>query len=387
MDRKRLIPELNYWIGIVLRNTPVNEKFFKLPVEVDNYWKDQGTVLDLMFNETFVPIQPPSSSSSSSGCGDRWYVYCYRKVNLNLIPDPEILRRSTLFMGYLDVYAPVTLKYDDLFNLAAPIPSPNQYYSISDLESRANVSYDGEIYFSTNYHLWEDPQSIGEVPEGPEVIFESENIFDLTEEELMMLDKLFDFKSCLPVDIDDIEYEDLTSPLSKLIYIYLDVMINGNFDAYSGIEPLTDGSNLLHSIYEKHVLDMIYRMRSPSYAITYTGKVSIGAEVYNGCVGDLTDLISTSRNCIFLTAEQILNKSIYFEEEEVPYNEKDIYLVKDGIALKAGTDFFYELDQNDPEHPVGRIYWTDDSLFNVGDKIFYIWSYVNLRSFVHDLEE
>lgn len=407
MNRVRLIPELNYWIKIVLENSPVREKFFKLPVPINDSWRARGTVLDLLFNETFLglphdsssssarPFEYNSSSSSSSCYFNKPYIYCYRKINNTLVADKNILQRITLYAGYTDIYAPVLEQFDNLFNLATIPASPNQYYSMSELEAKVkNISYDGEIYFSTNYHLWTDAEPFRQDGDIPSAIVDSENIFNFTDEELMMLDKLYEYKMCNIPDpentdlLDYIVFENLISPLSKLIYIYLDFELNRNYANYMDLEPFTDGSNLLHSIYEKHVLDHIYRMKATEFAVSYKGKVLIGNEVTDKCgTADFTDLISTKRNCIFLNQEQIENKSIFFDEEEIPYNEQVIHLFKNGIELENERDFSYDLDESDPEHPVSKIYWTDNNLFSIGEKVLYIWSYASLRSFVNDLEE
>jgi len=56
------------------------------------------------------------------------------------------------------------------------------------------------------------------------------NLLDITPEELDMLNKLLEYRQTLDcTDLTSINYEDLTSKLSKLIYLYLDYFVSRNY--------------------------------------------------------------------------------------------------------------------------------------------------------------
>ncbi len=59
------------------------------------------------------------------------------------------------------------------------------------------------------------------------------NLFNLQDDDLMMLDKLLFFKVKNNFDLSNIDYDELNTPLSKLIYIFLDFKINKSFERYN----------------------------------------------------------------------------------------------------------------------------------------------------------
>jgi|GEM_PF-4816007 hypothetical protein len=66
------------------------------------------------------------------------------------------------------------------------------------------------------------------------------NLFSLQDNDLMMLDRLLSFRIKNDFDLSEIEYDELNTPLSKLIYIYLDFKINESFEKYNNDILISD---------------------------------------------------------------------------------------------------------------------------------------------------
>ncbi len=87
------------------------------------------------------------------------------------------------------------------------------------------------------------------------------NIFDLKSDDLSLLDILLSYKNNNTVDISIINFEALTTKLSKLIYFYLDLKLNNNYSNYVfNIESESLGfKNLLEDFYELFLSDLIFK--------------------------------------------------------------------------------------------------------------------------------
>jgi hypothetical protein len=85
------------------------------------------------------------------------------------------------------------------------------------------------------------------------------NIFSLTSQDLNLITKLLQFKQTGSTIIDDMVYEDLTSNLSKLIYLYLDFKINNDYSLYNNSNILADSSSLLENIFEYYLIQEIFK--------------------------------------------------------------------------------------------------------------------------------
>jgi len=104
------------------------------------------------------------------------------------------------------------------------------------------------------------------------------DIFNLQSDDFMMLDALLSYRSdstslvvvdttstsTLVIDstsglaILTINYDNLSTELSKLIYIYLDLKINGNYERYDNMQIISTGG-LLETCYEAYVLENYFQ--------------------------------------------------------------------------------------------------------------------------------
>ena len=87
------------------------------------------------------------------------------------------------------------------------------------------------------------------------------NLFKLEDDDINLLDKLLTYRlDSTNADISDIEFSSLKTNLSKLIFLFLDLQINGNYENYNTEELISQ--NLLEYCYECYVLDKMFNFIS-----------------------------------------------------------------------------------------------------------------------------
>lgn len=85
------------------------------------------------------------------------------------------------------------------------------------------------------------------------------NIFNLQDDDTMMLDKLLQYRlDATSVNIISINYNSLSTVLSKLIYIYLNFKINRDYSLFDTDQPLSNSSMILENFYESYLVDLIF---------------------------------------------------------------------------------------------------------------------------------
>lgn len=85
------------------------------------------------------------------------------------------------------------------------------------------------------------------------------NVFGIVNDDITMLDKLLQYRidttSC---DITNIVYDNLTTNLSKLIYIYLNFKINSDYTRFDIEQPISDSNSVLEGFYESFIIETIF---------------------------------------------------------------------------------------------------------------------------------
>lgn len=84
------------------------------------------------------------------------------------------------------------------------------------------------------------------------------NLFNFTQQDLQMFDHLLQYRLNPNHSLDPLEYSDMTSNMSKLVFIYLDFKINGNWANYNFEGLISDPHNMLENMFEAYVIDQIY---------------------------------------------------------------------------------------------------------------------------------
>lgn len=403
----KLIPEINYWIKKLSLQTPINEKDFSIPTEVSDVWRDPNSVVDLLFNENFNPILPQSSSSVDDeffGVSDRRYIYKYRSVDINNIPDKNITNRIKIYRSLCTVYAVNSLKFLDYFNTndtsvnnenSLGVSLVNDFLrgiffdsdSITEEERSPYITYKSDIFFSSNYPVWRnrgiDLDNYSDVIEEDEQINLDDpiNIFGLTEEELDMLDLLFDFKTSIVVDLSLVNFQTLVSPLSKLIYVYIDALQNDSFTYYNDKTPFSNGTVMLHTLFEKYVLDIIYIYRKGEYRVNYRESDVINNELVEKNV-DYFMALNKFRYTYDVTPEDIIDGYIILStdiEGKFPWDKNDFIMFRNGRIIKNEEEYNVRINEDDPENPYVIINLLDNKFYSDDPLVFY-WSYVDKQS-------
>ena len=391
MNNYNIIPELNYWFKVVLKNSPVYDVYYHIPVQLDNSWRCSNSVIELLFNENFNPDPPTWMSSSSSSSSDpfhnidddndRRYIYKYRRCNLNFIQDKTLLNRIQLYRWNANVFVANSEKfinildmtgsmYDSTFS-ASEVKLP---YDVDEKDRSPYITYESRMYFSSNYPLSYQPNSKAIIPPAkPPIITKEENVFDFTDQDLDMLDLLYDYKVGYSIDLTLVNYSDLTSCISKLIYVYLDAILNNNFDNYNNMEPY--GTSILCSMYEKHIINILYMLKQKTYCINFNETIIVNEEEYR-LDEDMLMAMKITHETIEVKQDDVITNSIILENQLLPWQRKDFTIFKDGLILEQDKDYWMTIDKTNVRVPFIKINFVVDSLVS-GETLKIYWSYID----------
>lgn len=89
------------------------------------------------------------------------------------------------------------------------------------------------------------------------------NIFNLHNDDLLMLDLLLQYRldstSVTSIELSEIDYENLSTNLSKLIYNYLNFKINNDYSMFDNTTLLSYSGSVLENFYEAFISDLIFK--------------------------------------------------------------------------------------------------------------------------------
>lgn len=398
----RIIPELNYWMDIILKNSPVYETHHKIPVKMSDEWREPRSVIELLFNETFDAAPLPSSSSSSSSSSlyesniedenDKPYIYLYRQVNLLRIKDKQLLNRVQLYRWFANIFTANSLKFLDLFNMQGSILDPNKYktqevfmpYDVDEEDRSPFITYENWNSSFTNYPLWKT-KGTGPHDFPPDLpIIKDAEIFQFTDLTFDMLDMLYKYRFNCPVDLSVINYNDLDSCLAKLIYIYLDAYLNNNLTFYDNNDIISIENNILCSLYEKHVINSIYLLKDKEYGVIWKDNDIINNK-HKEIKEDFFIMLKTKKQ--YRRYSEVEEETGYFKiDTQLPWNRKDFTFFKDGIILTQDKDYTISLDVNDAYNPFIKVILLRKD-FILNEKVRFIWSYAEPHSaYTEDLK-
>jgi len=403
-----LVPELNYWMIRILKSSPVADTFCNTPTVISDFWRESNSVLELLFNECFNPdLSEPSSSSS--GTIYRPYIYEYRSCNLNLIPDKNVLNRIQLYRWFSTVFAADSEKFTDIFDTTGEHYPPTQpennviYDSGTDyMEASANtpptlpydvaekdrspyITYITENFLTSNYPLVKSgEQTIYPYPPTPPPISIQNNIFNLTDQDLMMLDMLFDYKVFGIYDLSGIRYCSLTSCIAKLIYVYLDAFCYNKFNYFDSEEPICADPTILPALYEKHVLDLIYQLKVRQYGVIYKNSNVINKSIVEE--NEYRFMIMKKDNTRLNITQEIIDSNEILITDNVPWDKKDFILYKDGIILEPDVEYTLIIDFSNPNDVIARVQFLT-AVLELGEVVEMVWSYVQPYSAISRKDE
>jgi len=362
MEQMKLIPELNYWINIVLTNSPLKERFFDIPVSVlEKYGFQQDSVLNILFNETYA-----SNEISSSSC---------RAIPINLYNGVTVLQRVSSSSAIEEssstsIVSPMSSSSSINIPLELPnfnIQTNNHFNHMYRIADRSKID-DYNMKQRTIMYIKSSDIYVLDTASNCDLFkldlngdpFLAENIFNLTEEELYMIDLIYHYKSEMPVALADVPYNLLESELSKCIFVYLEWELYETLTHFNNL--YTKGSSLLCTIYEKYLNDYIYRVISSQYYITHTSS--------QDNIDRFLKLNYDFRR-IKLTVDQVMTRRVDISDSETPYHVRDSYIIHNGKKLIYDKNYKIIVNNDLTSY----ITW-DHNNFQVADELFYFWSFL-----------
>lgn len=141
------------------------------------------------------------------------------------------------------------------------------------------------------------------------------NIFSLENDDILLLNHLLEYRTGEAVDLSSTDYNLLNTNLSKMIYLYLDLVVNGNYTNMNSETPISDSTSVIEVLYEIYLINETYK-RIKTWEITIDNEVLIIRPVQDKFIIDSITLTN-----------------MYITLSEVPYPSSDFYLFKN-IALQ-----------------------------------------------------
>lgn len=86
------------------------------------------------------------------------------------------------------------------------------------------------------------------------------NLYDSSSQNSIMIDKLIDYRLGNSVSLDDIVFSDINYTLAKLIYIYLDLMVNGNYLELDTTNTIASTASVVDNLFELYVLNESHKL-------------------------------------------------------------------------------------------------------------------------------
>jgi len=156
--------------------------------------------------------------------------------------------------------------------LNSPEKFPDEFVtgkSVFDLLFNNYYSYDEYIYTFSPFDYSSFPSNIinriNSSINRPDVYvtdISGENIFNFTEEEIGMFDKLLEYRNLQLNDLSGIDYSGMVSDLSKLIFIYLDIIRFKNHERINNLidfQISEERNKLLNRLYYNYVMDEVHK--------------------------------------------------------------------------------------------------------------------------------
>jgi len=75
-----------------------------------------------------------------------------------------------------------------------------------------------------------------------------------------MLDKLLEYRTTSTTSLNGITYGNLSTNLSKLIYIYIDIVVNSSYSRLNDVAMLSTEDNLLENLFETYVVNEAHKI-------------------------------------------------------------------------------------------------------------------------------
>ena len=185
-----------------------------------------------------------------------------------------------------------------------------------------------------------------------------ENIFSLEDDDLTLLSKLSSYRIGINPNISNINYDNLSTNLSKLIYIYLDLVLNQNYSVLNDSSVISDDDNALESLFELYVINESYKAMK-----NWTNLID----------ANLLELRLVHEVKIITSAIESA-KAVSLDEVVYDYN-LDVY--HNGEKLVQDTDYIVAIDST---AVVTWVVWENKEATIVEDDVLVIEYYTKITS-------
>jgi hypothetical protein len=144
-----------------------------------------------------------------------------------------------------------------LFDDSWPVTLTEYSYLFEELTNKLSIPYD----FRTRLMVYPQTGKYYQCVDSTSTV--TFNIFNLQSDDITLLDRLLSYRlDSTSATIIDIDYSVLTTNLSKMIYLYLDLKINDSYANFDNTTPLSDTTNLLENCYEMYVCESLFNFIS-----------------------------------------------------------------------------------------------------------------------------
>lgn len=156
--------------------------------------------------------------------------------------------------------------------------------------------------------------------------FDLLGLSDTSSENAILMDKLLDYRLGNDVSLDDVDYDNLNYRLAKLIYTYLNLMVNGIVTQFDTTDSISSGNSLIDGLFELYVLN-------EGHKLVKTWK--------NFEDSELIDLRPTRKK--FILTQNDIDLTYLFITDELPHDTDEMFLYKNG-ELVDRTDYSFYSD-------------------------------------------
>jgi hypothetical protein len=170
------------------------------------------------------------------------------------------------------------------------------------------------------------------------------NLFELTEDDLNMLDLLLLYKKGYDnstlnssVGLEGINFSDLKTKLSQLIFIYLDLMINEKYEQLKNLDNLIKNKNLLDQMFEYYVINESHK-QIKNWEFILDSEI-IKLKPVRKTIKITTDILSEQKIEISDETPYLLD-SVYIYLNNIRNPEIDKKIINDKLVLSWEENVF-----------------------------------------------
>lgn len=198
-----IVPELQHWFNDFVANSIVNKYIVPAPVNIESHWMSVGSFVEMLFNENY---------------NENFYEYRYKGGDSNS-GWPSLVRSRIMIYGAAADYLSLDPTGDNVFLL-----QQEDFILLDTLLAYRQDSTGVSMIDSTSI-----------------------TVFDSTSGVLV------------------VNYDTLSTNLSKMIYLYLKLKIYGDYSRYNDLNVISGSNLVLENMYELVLIDEYFNTTSNRY--------------------------------------------------------------------------------------------------------------------------